>query len=80
MMHHDKTPAWFTLLHDESHSVVSRLSSLLGGEGAGSANSSFQPTTQWNLLCNEYADVFETHSGVPDHKIKHQIDLIDENV
>ena len=66
-------------LTDESHSVTSRLGSLLGGEGAGTANSSFQPTTRWNLLWNEYADMFETPSGVPDHKIKHQIDLIDEN-
>ena len=78
-MHCDKTPAWFGLLGDESHSVVSRLGSLLGGEGAGTANSSSQHTTWWDLLCNEYADMFETPSGVPYHKIKHWIDLIDEN-
>ena len=79
MTHHDKTPAWFALLHDKSHSLASRLGSLLGGEGAETTNSSFQPTTQWDLLCNDYADVFETPSGVPDHKIKHWTDLIDKN-
>ena len=79
MMCRDKTPAWFALLHDESYSVASKLGSLLGGEGAGTTNSSSQPTKQWDLLCNEYLDMFETPSGVPDHKIKHRIDLIDEN-
>ena len=78
-MFRDKTPAWFALLCDESHSVISRLGSLLGGEGAGTANSSSQPTKQWDLLCNEYADMFETRSGIPDHRIKHWIGLIDEN-
>ena len=79
MMYHDKTPAWFALLYDESHSIASRLGSLLGGVGAGTAHSSSQPTTRWDLLCNEYAEVFETPSGVPDHKIKHWIGLIDKN-
>ena len=78
-MHHHKTPAWFALLYDESHSVVSRLGSLLGREGGGTTNSSSQTTTQWDLLCNEHAEVFETPSKVPDHKIKHRIDLIGEN-
>ena len=78
-MHHDKTPAWFALLYDESYSVVSRLGSLLGGEGAGTANSSSQPTTWWDLLCNEYAYIFEIPSRVPGHKIKHWIDLLDKN-
>ena len=54
--------------------------SLLSGEVAGTTNSSFQPTSRWDQLCNEYADVFETPSRVPDHKVKHQIDLINENV
>ena len=78
-MCHNKTLAWFALLHDESHSVNSRLASLLGGEGAGTANSSSQPTTWWDLLCNKYADIFETLNGVLDRKIKYRIDLIDEN-
>ena len=78
-MHHDKTPAWFALLCDESHSVTNRLGSLLSGKGAGSANSSSQPTIQWDLLLNKYIYVFETLSGVPDHKIEHLIDLINEN-
>ena len=78
-MCYDKTPAWFALLYNKSHSVASRLGSLLSGDGAGTANSSFQPTAQWNLLCNDYTDVFETLSGVPDYKIKHWIDLIDKN-
>ena len=78
-MRHDKTPAWFALLSDESHRVASRLGSLLGGEGAGPANSSSQPTKQWDLLCNEYADMLKTPSGVLDRKIKYQIDLIDKN-
>ena len=79
MMCHDKTLAWFVLLCDESHSVASRLGSLLGGKGAGTTNYSSQPTTQWYLLCNEYEDVFETPIGVPDHEIKHWIDLVDKN-
>ena len=29
-------------------------------------------------MCIDHADVFETPSGVPDHKIKYQIDLIEE--
>ena len=78
-MHYDKTPARFALLHDKSHSIAGRLGSLLGGEGAGTTNSSSQPTTQRDLLCNVYTDIFETPSRVPDHKIIHQIDLIDEN-
>ena len=45
MMNRVKTLAWFALLHDESHSVVSRLGSLIGGKGGGTANSSSQPTT-----------------------------------
>ena len=48
-------------------------------EGAGTANSSSQPTKRWDLLGNEYADMFETPSRVPDCKIKHRIDLIDIN-
>ena len=32
-----------------------------------------------DLLCNDYADMFETPSGVPNCKIKHWIDLIDKN-
>ena len=78
-IHHDKTTAWFGLLHDKSHGIASRLGSLLGGEGAGTPHSISQPTTHWDLLCNKYGDVFETPSGVPEHKIKHWIDLIDEN-
>ena len=74
-----KTAAWFALLCDESYSVVGRLSSLLGGERARRANSNSQPTTQWDLLCKEYTDMFETPSGVPDHKLKHWIDLLDKN-
>ena len=79
MLHCNKTPTWFALLHDEFHSVASRLGSLFGGERAGTANSSSQPTTWWDLLYNDYAGLFETPSGVPDRKIKHQIDLIDKN-
>ena len=79
MMRHNKIPAWFALLHDEYHSVIGRLGSLLSGEGARTANSSSQPTTQWDLLYNDYADMFETPSGLPDHKIKYWIDLIDQN-
>ena len=78
-MCHNKTPEWLVLLCNESHSVTSQLGSLLSGEGARTANSSSQPTIRWDQLGNEYADVFETPSGVPDHKIKHRIDLIDEN-
>ena len=34
MMRRDKTPTWFALLGNESHSIDSRLGSLLGGEGS----------------------------------------------
>ena len=78
-MRHNKTLAWFALLRDKSHSVACRLDSLLGGEEAGTTNSKSQPTTWWDLLCNKYAEIFETPSGVPDHKIKHRIDLKNEN-
>ena len=33
MICHGETPAWFALLCDESHSIVSQLGSLLSGEG-----------------------------------------------
>ena len=49
MICHAKTPAWFALLCDGSHSVASRLGSLLSGVGARTANSSSQPTTQWDI-------------------------------
>ena len=78
-MQHDKTTAWFALLCDVFHSVISRLGSFLGGEESGTTNSSSQPTTWWDLLYNECMDVFETPSGVPELKIKHRIDLTDEN-
>ena len=78
-MGHDKTPAWFALLHNESHRVASRLGSLFSGEGAGIRNYSSQTTTRCDLLCNNYADMFETPSRIPGCKIKDRIGLINEN-
>ena len=79
MMHQEKTLAWFALLHNGPHSVTSRLGGLLGAEGDGTTNFISQPTTRWDILCNECTNMFETPSGVPDHKITHWIDLIDKN-
>ena len=71
-------PAWFGLLCPRVLAAHAMLAPMEGDGPAGPADVATPWQDQLQLLCEEFADVFERPGPAPDRPITHSIDLQDE--